>query len=256
RQMLTNFVENRMQPTDLVAIIRTVGGKGLLQTFTTDRDLLRRTIASLTVSNHPFSAFDNPDAPDAAAFAAESGASSGAAQVDLSGSAVDINSTQDDTNKSLRAFMSLGTASFVIDSMRELPGRKAMVLVSGGLPILSSGAGFAGDVSYFLNHLTDQATRAGVVINTLDIRGLSAQVGVADFRDTPGRSAMGAGSGRGFGRTVDESQFSNKNPFDVADAHMGLRQLSSSTGGLAILNRNDFNAGLDQIVETSDAYYL
>jgi len=67
---------------------------------------------------------------------------------------------------------------------------------------------------------------------------------------------MGAGSGSGFGRTVDESQFSNKNPFDVADAHMGLRQLSSSTGGLAILNRNDFNAGLDRIVETSDAYYL
>src|SRR5262249_22796158 len=55
RQMLTNFVENRMQPTDLVAIIRTVGGRGLLQTFTTDRDLLRRAIASLTVSNHPFS---------------------------------------------------------------------------------------------------------------------------------------------------------------------------------------------------------
>src|SRR5262249_4555019 len=182
RQMLTNFVENRMQPTDLVAIIRTVGGRGLLQTFTTDKDLLRRAIAALTISNHPFSAFDNPDAPDAAAFAAASGASSGAAQVDLSGSAVDITSSQDDTNRALRAFMSLGTASFVIDSMRELPGRKAMVLVSGGLPILSSGGGLACDVYYFLNHLADHATRAGVVINTLDIRGLSAQVGVADFR--------------------------------------------------------------------------
>jgi VWFA-related protein len=258
RQMLTNFVDNRMQPSDLVAIIRTVGGKGLLQTFTTDKELLRRAIAALSVATNPFSAFDNPDAPDAVAFAAASGASSGGQPVDLSGSAsADIASAQDDTNKVLRAFMALGTASFVIDSMKELPGRKAMVLVSGGLPILGSGAGsVTGDVSYFLNRLADQATRAGVVINTLDIRGLSAQVGVADFRDTPGKSAMGATSGSGFGRTVDESQFANKNPFDVADAHMGLRQLSSSTGGLAILNRNDFNAGLDRIVETSDAYYL
>src|SRR6185295_9396607 len=31
RQMLTNFVDSRMQPSDLVAIVRTVGGKGLLQ---------------------------------------------------------------------------------------------------------------------------------------------------------------------------------------------------------------------------------
>src|SRR5713226_1100735 len=44
REMLTNFVDNRMAVTDLVAIVRTVGGKGLLQQFTTDKDLLRRAI--------------------------------------------------------------------------------------------------------------------------------------------------------------------------------------------------------------------
>src|SRR5262249_47750579 len=150
RQMLTNFVDNRMQQSDLVAIIRTVGGRGLLQTFTTDKELLRRAIAALSVADHPFSAFDNPDAPDAAAFAAASGAGSGAQQVDLSGTAAaDLSSAQDDTNKVLRAFMALGTASFVIDSMKELPGRKAMVLVSGGLPVLGTGTGMvAGDVSY------------------------------------------------------------------------------------------------------------
>jgi VWFA-related protein len=258
RQMLTNFVDNRMQPSDLVAIIRTVGGKGLLQTFTTDKELLRRAIASLSVANHPFSAFDNPDPLDPAAFAAASGAGGSAGQVDLAGNpAMDIASAQDDTNRQMRAFMALGTASFVIDSMKELPGRKAMVLVSGGLPILGSGAGsVTGDVSYFLNRLADQATRAGVVINTLDIRGLSAQTGVADFRDTPGKSAINLTPNSGSGRLPDETLFSNKNPFDVADAHMGLRQLSSTTGGLAILNRNDFNAGLDRVIDASDAYYL
>ena len=60
RQMLTNFVNNQMEPTDLVAIVRTVGGKGLLQQFTSDKDLLRRAIAALTVTTHPFNAFNNP----------------------------------------------------------------------------------------------------------------------------------------------------------------------------------------------------
>ena len=67
RQMLTNFVDNQMEPTDLVAIVRTVGGKGLLQQFTSDKDLLRRAIAALTVTTHPFGAFNNPPAPRLAA---------------------------------------------------------------------------------------------------------------------------------------------------------------------------------------------
>src|ERR1044072_950493 len=60
RQMLMNFVDNQMQPNDLVAIVRTVGGKGLLQQFTTDKNLLRLAVNSLSVSSHAFSALHNP----------------------------------------------------------------------------------------------------------------------------------------------------------------------------------------------------
>ena len=42
RQMLSDFVDNKMQEGDLVAIVRTVGGKGLLEQFTADRQVLRR----------------------------------------------------------------------------------------------------------------------------------------------------------------------------------------------------------------------
>ena len=34
RQMLSDFVDNKMQDGDLVAVVRTVGGKGLLEQFT------------------------------------------------------------------------------------------------------------------------------------------------------------------------------------------------------------------------------
>jgi VWFA-related protein len=258
RDMLTNFVDNRMQPTDLVAIVRVVGGESLLQQFTTDKNLLKRTILKLTPRTSAFNAFNQyEDAAHTTSTAAPSpgGAPAFNSAAALDGNASDINSETDDATSSLRAFMTLGTAGFLIDGMKELPGRKAMVLVSGGLPALSGTNGSMGNVSYFLDQLADRATRAGVAINTLDIRGLSAQTGVASFDATPGKSAV-TGSSGSFGRLPDPAMDGTKIPFDVIDAHMGLRQLSAATGGIAELNRNDFNKGLDQIVETNSGYYL
>ncbi|HUK89509.1 MAG TPA: VWA domain-containing protein [Blastocatellia bacterium] len=261
REMLSNFVNNRMQPTDLVAIVRVVGGNALLQQFTTDKELLRRAISKLTPKTSPFNAFTQYEDPaKSVSVAAPTSIGSGPtfnAIPTLSGDAEDLNSETDDANATLRAYMTLGTAGFLIDGMKELPGRKAMVLVSGGLPALGgTTGGVVGDVSYFLDRLSDQATRAGVAINTLDIRGLSAQTGVASFDTTPARSAMGPNQSPGFGRVPDATLDGTKIPFDVIDAHMGLRQLSNATGGISELNRNDFNKGLDEIVETNEGYYL
>ena len=265
RQMLTNFVDSRMQPNDLVAIVRTVGGKGLLQQFTTDKALLRRAIASLTPVSHPFSAFHNPDSgrlngtpnPSSDTGFTPGGDAGLTGVVDTSGESVDINSGGEDTNRTLRAYMSLGTASFLIDSMKQLPGRKSMILISGGLPILSANQGnSAGAISYFLNSLSDRATRAGVAINTMDIRGLQASVGVASFEDTEAKSAMGTSRSPGSGRLPDEKQFGYSNPFDQMEAHQGLRVLANETGGIAVLNKNNFDEGLGKIVGASDAYYL
>ncbi|HWX41024.1 MAG TPA: VWA domain-containing protein [Blastocatellia bacterium] len=280
RELLNNFVDNQMQPTDLVAIIRVVGGGGLLQQFTADKELLRKAISRLTPSFNPFNVFSQSPGANGQQITASASqapdpdtgtANFGGAFSDLSGNMVDITSAADDTNVTLRGYMTLGTASFVIESMRHIPGRKAMVLVSGGLPVLGVGnAGMASNVSFFLDVLADRATRAGVSINTMDIRGLSAQVGVARFEDTPGRSALGGGSNTNtstlsrtangsastFGQTADETMLGYNQPIDVTSAYMGLRQLSSATGGLAVLNRNDFKAGLAKIIASNDGYYL
>jgi VWFA-related protein len=255
RQMLNRFVDSQMQPSDLVAIVRTVGGKGLLQQFSTDKNLLKRSIAALTPSSHAFSAFNNQES-SSATVSAVGDAMTGA--LDTSGETIDVNSSEDETNRMLRALMTLGTASFLIDGMKQLPGRKTMVLVSGGMSILSANAGnSAGLIARWLNALSDRATRAGVAISTMDIRGLSASVGVASFEDTPAKSAMGAaGSSGSFGRVPDESQFGYRSPFDQMEAHQGLRVLANQTGGIAVLNKNDFDDGLAKIVGTSDAYYL
>ncbi len=267
RSMLTNFIDNQMQPTDLVAIVRTVGGKGLLQQFTTDKTLLRRAIAALTPRSHALKEFNNPDPtkiplnPQPASDTGLGGADVGSqATFDIStGDIPDASSALDDTNKVLRAYMSLGTASFVIEEMKQLPGRKSLVLISGGLPTLSAQSGTeAGNISAFLDALSDKATRAGVAIHTMDIRGLEAYRAVASFEDTPGKSMVstpGAGpisSGDAFGRTPD-SKMLGRNPLE---SHQGLRVLASTTGGLAVLNKNNFNEGLEQIVSANEGYYL
>jgi VWFA-related protein len=268
--MLSNFVAAQMQPSDLVAIVRTVGGKGLLQQFTTDKTLLNRAILALTPRTHAFATYNNPDAPRmpsnpntlmTGTGTDPSGAAEGATPFDIStGEPADANTTAEDTNKAFRAFMSLGTASFVIDGMKQLPGRKSLVLISGGMPILSSRAGSeASFISYFLNALSDNATRAGVTIHTMDIRGLEAQRAVASFEETPGRSMISmpgstasTASGAGFGRTTDEEML-GRNPIE---SHQSLRMLASATGGLAILNKNNFDQGIQDILSVSEGYYL
>ncbi len=96
----------------------------------------------------------------------------------------------------------------------------------------------------------------------MDIKGLSAQTGVAQFTDTPARSALpttieelrGGRSGRvGFGRTADEQILGNTN---VMQDQLGLKTLASNTGGIAVLNRNNFDEGLGKIIDASEGYYL
>src|ERR1041384_334208 len=53
RLMLTDFVDNKMQAGDLVAIVRTFGGKGLLEQFTSDKQILRRAISTITPRTIP-----------------------------------------------------------------------------------------------------------------------------------------------------------------------------------------------------------
>src|SRR5919202_5894603 len=53
RKMLNDFVDTKMGEGDLVAIVRTFGGKGLLEQFTNDKQILRRAIALIAPRSIP-----------------------------------------------------------------------------------------------------------------------------------------------------------------------------------------------------------
>jgi VWFA-related protein len=280
RKMLTNFVDTKMQEGDLVAIVRVVGGNGLIQQFTSDKNILRRAISQITAKLHAYSAFNNLKSPGeistqlAQAAAASEGAT--APSDAISASSGNLDASEDGTIRGLRALATLVTAGEVIDSMKLLPGRKNLMLLSGGLELFETtseqvtvgGAPvsvvesrmYLGNLNYLLRLLTDRASRAGVVINTMDVRGLKAQRGVSRFTDpgNEGTSALfggatGGGAGN-FGRRPNQGMFEDLS-LDTMSGHQGLNMLADLTGGVSVTNTDNFGSGLDKVLARS-SYYL
>lgn len=262
RQAISDFVENQMRDGDLVAIIRTVGGKGLLQQFTSDRRLLRRAIAQLNVSTSPFSGVNNPDfekfqrnpAAGAGTETEESARELGGGTLEDIGSQ-NIESTSDETMRYFRGMLALSTADNIIESLRTVPGRKSMILFSSGIPIFdvsSTGAVYA-TTTELLRRVSDHAVRAGVVINTINPTSLRTG-GVGGFVDMPTKSGLSAET-PGFGRTGADIGGFNK-PFGSGEQNLGLSSLANATGGISVTNRNDLKAGVEKVMARSRGYYV
>ena len=266
RSLLLNYVNNQMQDGDLVAIVRVIGGKGLLQQLTPDRQLLRRAIDAIKPISHPWAVSDTPDfvPPNNPAPMAPDPTEASPGVVPAAEDPTDapeISSPNDDVNQIFRGLSSLTTAMFVIDGLKEIPGHKNLVIISGGIPIFEArtgGAAFS-NVTYLLNQMSDRAVRSGVVINTLDPRGLNATPGVVGFQRTPGRSnyeseIMGRGTGFGRGGVADQVTFG---PMLAGGAeHLGLGTVAKITGGVSVVNTNDFAAGMQKILARSEGYYV
>ena len=163
RQMLLDFVNNKMLDGDLVAIVRVVGGKGLLQQFTSDRALLRRAIASITINLNPFMASDAPDPVKVNNPQAIPAVDSPSASIRIA-ETPEIYNSNDEFVRLTRGMSTLSTASFIIDSLKEIPGQKNLVIISAGVPIFeagSTGTAFS-NLTYLLNVLSDKAVRSGL----------------------------------------------------------------------------------------------
>ncbi|MFL6285567.1 MAG: VWA domain-containing protein [Pyrinomonadaceae bacterium] len=274
RQVLDDFVDNKMQQGDLVAIIRTVGGKGMLEQLTSDKETLRRAVKDLrSVTANPFA---NVGENQAAAILQQTLNNSGIGTSTENFRDIGIEAATtvlDESTRINRLLIGLATAQNVIESLRDIPGRKSLVLMSGGIPGFGAGgkstinadgapipmantsAGLGPYLDRLLKLLADAAVRSGVVINTMDPRGLNASPGVRSFQDTPAGSGLGFGGDPNFGHGGSELDAFGS-PLDGADEHLSLRLLSDTTGGVSVTNTNDMKLGLDKILARSRGYYM
>ncbi|HLL71205.1 MAG TPA: VWA domain-containing protein, partial [Pyrinomonadaceae bacterium] len=137
------------------------------------------------------------------------------------------------------AVNTLNSLRSLMRSMAQLPGRKLVYLISDGFPVELRRS----EITEGLRRVTDAALRAGVVVYTLDARGLTADMtGMPDVTsdagpDPAGQLAMGS---------LNETT-ARQEP---------LRIIAADTGGRALLNTNALDDALVKSIKETSVYYL
>jgi VWFA-related protein len=260
RNALKKFVDEQMQDGDLVGIIRTGAGMGALQQFTSDKRQLYAAIEKVRWNGSARGRFGSFDAVEPTN--AERRRAMGDAEVH-----VDDIKEEKEFNNSSREFRdsvfttgTLGALKFIVGGMKELPGRKSVVLFSDGFKLFNSveqGASEAGRLMDFMKELIAEANRAAVVFYTIDARGLeTTSLTAADspifdpfpVADVSGSKVVG-------NPASDLSRSISDRSGELFETQQGLVYLAKQTGGFPIINQNDLSGGVNKILE-DQSYYL
>ena len=232
RRALKKFVDEQMQAGDLVAIIRTSGGMGALQQFTADKRQLYAAIERVkwnAIGRSGISAFAPIEPPTPG----EKGA-----EIDT------FNEEANQSRQDMFAVGTLGAISYVVKGLRELPGRKSVLLISDGFRIYNVDDPTRNYLALEkLRRLIDEAGRASVVIYTMNAKGLQ----------TLGFSASDDLSGRDTDQ-LEQALSSRRN--EAFETQGGLDYLAHETGGIAIRNTNDLSGGIRRVLEDQRTFYL
>ncbi len=270
RRTLRKFVDEQMQPNDLVAIVRTSVGSGSLQQFTSNREQLYAAIERIrwNARGRGGVAAFSPLAPSQTE---EIIAQGPPANVDGSpGQFSESELRQLEENvaqeKESREFYdlfrgdiftagTLGAINYVVNGMGGLPGRKSIMLFSDGFSVCSQlKPERCKRIIDSLRRLTDITNRASVSIYSFDARGLAATSLNADDK-TIGQSI---GSPYTFSDKVRETiqQTIGDRSRELFDKQGGLAYLANETGGRSFFNSNDMNDDLDKALADQKGYYL
>ncbi len=257
RKSLRNFVDKQMQPGDLIAIIRTSGGVGALQQFTSDKRLLYAAINKIK--------WDFRSTGEATAFKSfniavgdldPSGQNRGNSEPSMSRGVPISEEDFDSFRKSTFAVGTLGALQYVVDGMSKLPGRKSIMLMSDGFQMFSRGKSsfFSSPLVYDnLTRLVDAANRAAVLIYTMDARGLQP-LGFTAADSLGGPIRLADGGSRKV-RPTDLQRLASQRREEFRASQDGIDFLAKETGGLAIRNTNDLRGGIKKMLD-DQSYYL
>lgn len=242
KRALKKFVDEQMQPNDLVAIIRTGSGMGASQQFTSDKNQLYSTIEKIRWNANGragVSAF----APIEPSLLED---------MQAMGGEVSDEDIQEDNQRTKQfnefredifSIGTLGAINFIVKGMGELPGRKSIMLFSDGFAICSQdNPDRCARMVDQVKQLTDLCNRAAVTIYTQDARGLVYTGITAADRVNGNPQAI-----QNAMQTRSNQLFNNQE---------GLSYLANETGGRAIFNNNDLNFGLEKMLEDTKGYYL
>ena len=215
------YIQSKMQPADMVALMSLSTNLQLDLDFTDDKDKLLAKLSSY--NNSEGQGFEN----------GSTGSSEGAAET--SGSY-----TPDDTDyNTFSADRKLLALQSVMQAMGKIPQKKSLIYFSNG--ITQSGV----DNQSALRAATAAAVRANVSIYPVDVRGLSAF--------PPGGQAQAA-SLHGQSAYSGASVLNDLNGNDASQET--LYTLAADTGGKAFMDTNDLSGVFNVVQKDTSAYYV
>ena len=255
RKALTQFIENEMNENDQVAIASTSGDIGFLQQFSDNKAILRAAAGRLT--QHPYNVKDmtrettpmteymaltieRKDDPGVFQFYVDECLNAAPPRYPRKSCEVEVIN---------RARMILSQAASVIvntytsleslmRSSLQLPGRKLVFFISDGF-LLDTGPRNA-DPRGKISDITDEALRAGVVIYTIDARGLfSGQLDATNNVPVDIKGRLDSASMR-----------------EIPASQDAMNALAEDTGGRALRNQNYFSQWVRKILDETSNYYL
>ncbi|MEP7340810.1 MAG: VWA domain-containing protein [Acidobacteriota bacterium] len=254
KQALNKFIDQQVGTSDQLALITTSGALGMYQQFTTDRDAVKRAVRRLfPAERKATNQFDVPritpyqaelidmNDPDALEMAVQELMREQQLDRRMATSQAQTRARMIIQENTSYTVTTLSTLENMIRGLRDLPGRKIIVLLSDGFLL----GGFQNGRHYDVRRITDAATRAGVVIYSLDTRGL---VAMPSSMDASQRGFPETGALAGARARIENSS--------IQAERDGMFALAKDTGGDAIFNNNDINAGLQKVLNDTETYYL
>jgi len=249
REVITRFIDKEMGQNDEAAIASASGQIGFLQQLTHDKAVLRAALKRMNVRPYSVRDFETPPMTEYQANLIEN------YDRDLTDYFVDEvirknpGTTRDMAESMVRGRARSMTAQAgnittstlvglegLIRSAKQLPGRKLVFFISGGFFLGERGS----DTTDRLRRITSAAARSGVVIYSMDARGL-----VATLRDASVESQFDL-SGR-----VQRAESG-----ELGASQDGLNALARDTGGKPIFNTNSLDTGLSKALKETSIYYL
>ena len=259
RKALLEFIDSGIGKDDLVAITSPSGQIGFLQQFTADKEALRSAVARLNYRTQTKTDMDRPPMSEYIAAKIREGDEQAMVYYiqelqkqncyRAAGQMICNVSPQSARQlvKNRAQQITVESAPATADTLRlleglmrtaaQLPGRKLVFVISDGFYLNDRKTGSLDRIK----KVTDAAGRAGVVIYTLDARGI-----VSDAIDVTNNKPMEP-SGFLTGASIGE----------ISASQDGLNALAKDTGGQAFRNTNQpMHQWVEKVIDETSSYYL
>lgn len=249
RKLILHFVDKEMGEEDVAAVASASGQLGFLQQFTSNREVLRAAASRLRPRPQAGGDDQRPPMSEYIAKVIEVERDGGVMgpyvkvlidegmKPSMAVSLVQTRARSILERANALTRNTLRSLDSMVRAVSPMPGRKLAFFLSDGFLLNHTEPG----VSDALRDITDAAVRAGVVLYTLDARGLATL------------ASLDASAGAAFDLT---NQIERVEARSVTESQEALHILAGQTGGRAILNTNALAAAVGRTVKETAAYYL